>query len=460
MNENNSELQNESEKTLSQENEKADDSTAVTVVVDEECAEADSKAYKRKRAEKKRISVGACVVLIVTAMLFTFMMTYVLLSQNFLKIMRESEASTGGLTDEAYTKITQIEQMLGEEFLYEIDESTLTDSTIKGYMYGLGDPYAEYFTKEEFDIITADTNAEMQGIGISVTYHQEYNAIYITSVFPESPALEAGVRPGDLIFYVNVDGEMVSVASLGYTMAVTHLQGEAGTLAEFVVYRGEDLSESQEFSIERGFITEYTVTSKVHPDDSTVGIIQISSFDLKTPDQFKECMDDLVSKGCEKLVIDVRNNPGGELVSVCTTLDMLVPEGPVIRTVDKDGNEEVVYTSDENETDIPIAVLMNNNTASAGELFAATLRDYDKAVLVGTTTFGKGSMQTIRSFSDGTAFKYTYRYYCPPFSDNYDQIGIEPDVVSELSKEATANFYAMSAEEDTQLKAAVDALNK
>lgn len=452
MNENNTDLQNEpSEMPLVE---------AETEEVLSDEGEAEKKAYVKRAENKKKISVGACIVLIITAMLFTFMLTYVVLSQSFVKMMRETETSTGGLTEEAYTKLTQIEKMLGEEFLYEIDESVLTDSTIKGYMYGLGDPYAEYFTKEEFEILTADTNAEMQGIGISVTYHQEYNAIYITSVFPESPALEAGVRPGDVIFYVNVDGEMVSVASLGYTMAVNHLQGKAGTLAEFIVYRGEDLSESQEFSIERGFITEYTVTSKVHPSDSTVGIIQITSFDLKTPDQFKAAYDELISKGCEKLVIDVRNNPGGELVSVCTTLDMLVPEGPVIRTVDKDGNEEVVYTSDENETDIPIAVLMNGNTASAGELFAATLKDYEKAVLVGTTTFGKGSMQTIKSFNDGTAFKYTYRYYCPPFSDNYDQIGIEPDVVSELSDDMASKLYSMTAEEDTQLKAAIDALNK
>ncbi len=455
MNENNTDLQNEpSEEPLAE----AKDTEESPTCADSDGEVAEKKVYVRRAADKNRISLGACIVLIITAMLFTFMLTYVLLSQNFVKLMREKETSTGGLTEESYTKIAQIEQMLGEEFLYEIDEGTLTDSTIKGYMYGLGDPYAEYFTAEEFEVITADTNAEMQGIGISVTYHQEYNAIYITSVFPESPALEAGVRPGDLIFYVKVDGEMVSVASLGYTMAVTHLQGEAGTLAEFVVYRGDDLSESQEFSIERGFITEYTVTSKIHPADSTVGIIQITSFDLKTPEQFKAAVDDLTSKGCEKLVIDVRNNPGGELVSVCTTLDMLVPEGPVIRTVDKDGNEEIVYTSDENEIDIPMAVLMNGNTASAGELFAATLKDYDKAVLVGTTTFGKGSMQTIKSFNDGTAFKYTYRYYCPPFSDNYDQIGIEPDVISELSEDMASKFYSMTVEEDTQLKAAIEAL--
>ena len=238
------------------------------------------------------------------------------------------------------------------------------------------------------------------------------------------------------------------------------MRGEEGTECEFKVARGEDLSETKEFSIKRGKITEYTVTYRVHSLDEKVGVIAITSFDKETPNQFKAAYDDLLSKGCEKLVIDVRNNPGGELISVCTTLDMLVPEGPVIRTVDKAGNEEIVYTSDKKETDIPMAVLVNGNTASAGELFAAALRDYEKAVLVGEQTFGKGSMQTTMSFADGTAFKYTYRYYCPPFSDNYDGVGITPDVKAELSEELLSHFYTMTDGEDTQLQAAVKELNK
>ncbi len=417
----------------------------------------DSSARAEKR-EKVKLPVGAVIVIALFCMLLTFMTTYVLLTQKFVSDMREAELSTGGLSEEAYTKIEQIEKVLGEQFLYDIDEQALTDTVIKGYMYGLGDPYAEYFTKEEFEALMSDTNAEMQGIGISVVSSAEYNAIQITSVFPNSPAADAGVLPGDLITYVKVDGEMVSVASLGYTIAVTKLQGEAGTKAEFVVYRGENYSESVEFSIERGYITEYTVSYRVYSEDSTVGVISITSFDKETPNQFKAAYEDLVSKGCKKLVVDVRNNPGGELISVCTTLDMLVPEGPVIRTVDKAGNEEIVYTSDKNEVNIPMAVLVNGNTASAGELFAACLKDYEKAILVGETTYGKGSMQTTMSFNDGTAFKYTYRYYCPPFSDNYDGVGITPDIEALLSEEALSHFYTMTDAEDTQLRAAVDEL--
>ena len=408
---------------------------------------------RRVKREKKREGVPllAVCVIVAIAMLLTFLSTYIYM----LTAVAED---TGGVPPEAYAKLSHISEVLSNEYLYDIDEETLADNVLKGYMYGIGDLYSDYFTADEFAALMSDTNAEMQGIGVSVVASSEYPGILITQVFPESPARKAGVRPGDLITHVMSEGEMQSVTSLGYTIALTCLQGEAGTKAEFIVARGEGFTEACEFSIERGYITEYTVSYRVYSKDSTVGVIAITSFDKETPNQFKAAYDELVAGGCKKLVVDVRNNPGGELISVCTTLDMLVPEGPVIRTVDKAGNEEVVYTSDSNETTVPMAVLTNGNTASAGELFAACLRDYEKAILVGETTFGKGSMQTTKSFADGTAFKYTYRYYCPPFSDNYDGVGLTPDVKSSLSEEAMAKFYTLTDDEDTQLQAAVEAL--
>ena len=180
----------------------------------------------------------------------------------------------------------------------------------------------------------------------------------------------------------------------------------------------------------------------------------------KTPEQFSEAYDALMKKGVTKLVLDVRNNPGGELISVCSVLDMIVPEGPVVKSVNKAGDEEVLYTSAPDELNIPMAILVNGNTASAGELITACLRDYDKATVVGTTTFGKGIMQNVVSFSDGTAFKYTNRYYCAPFSENYHGVGITPDVTVELPEEVAEHFYTMTDEEDTQLQAAVRELNK
>lgn len=405
------------------------------------------------------IPTGVFITVLILAVVATFMTTFVCLSSTFRRRLSDYQTlyAQSEQTDTALqAKLKAVDSEIRSAYLYDIDEEALSDSVLKGYMWGIGDKYAEYFNKEEMDELIADSNAQMQGIGVSVTYNADEGAIQVINVFPDSPAGKAGVLPGDLIAYVKEDGEYVSVASLGYTVALSKLRGEAGTTAEFAVYR-ESSADPVEFSIERGYVTEYTVSCEFSETDKTVGIINISSFDSKTPEQFRKALDELISGGAEKLVFDVRNNPGGELDSVCAVLDMLLPEGPVIRTVDRDGNEETVYTSDKEEIKMPMAVIANGNTASAGELFTAALRDYKKATVVGENTYGKGSMQTVKSFNDGTGFKYTYRYYCPPFSDNYDGVGIAPDVEVKLSEEAAKkNVYLLSQSEDDQLRAAVE----
>jgi len=227
-------------------------------------------------------------------------------------------------------------------------------------------------------------------------------------------------------------------------------------VAKFVAYRGDNYTEEHKFEIERSFVTEQTVDYRVYSLDSSVGIIKITSFDTKTVEQFKNAVSALQAEGVTKLVFDVRNNPGGELVSICTILDSLLPEGPIIRTVDKSGTETTPYKSDEAELDMPMAVIVNGSTASAAELFTSALMDYEKATVVGTLTYGKGCMQSIFPLQSGGALSLTTALYYPPFSENYNEIGITPDVVVELEGEAAEkNIYKLTDEEDTQLKAAV-----
>lgn len=421
------------------------------------CAEAADRAGKKKL---RGVSVPVCIIISVACCLVTFMTTFVVLSARYTDMFRNyvSEIS-GSFGYSLLSKLTALDGVMRDEFLYDIDSDKITESVMQGYMDGLGDRYADCYTADEFAALMEDTNGEMQGIGISIVNDPDNHALQIIAVFPDSPALEAGLRPGDRIAYVKIDGEYVSVAELGYQEAVNNMQGKAGTNAEFIAFREGNFDSPEEYSITRGYVTERTVESRICKLDKSVGIIRITSFDRATPDQFNEAVKAMRDAGAEKLVFDVRNNPGGDLDSVCSVLDSLLPEGTVVRTVDKNGNEEVVYTSDKKEIDMPMAVLTNGNTASAGELFTAALRDYDKAVIVGTKTFGKGSMQTIRTFADGTGFKFTYRYYCPPVSDNYDGVGIEPDITAELSEDAAAkNFYTLEDSEDDQLAAAVDAL--
>ena len=403
---------------------------------------------------KKKISVGASIVLVLLAALLTFQVTFTVMS---VKHREEMTAAYAHL--ESFNKLLEVDAMYRNLYVKDLDEDELIDGILAGYVMGSGDRFGAYYPAEEFQTYMDSLNGDMQGIGVNVIWNADYGAIEIINVMPDSPALEAGVEPGDLIVYVG--DEMESVADLGYYGALAKLQGKAGTTAVFTVARGKHYEETVSFSILRGYVTEQTVMYHVYALDSTVGVVKIIGFDRATPDQFFHAVQTLLAGGCTRLVVDVRNNPGGELQAICSVLDYLLPSGPVIRTVDRDGNEEVVYYSDAKALDVPMAVLVNENTASAGELFCSALQDYDKAVIVGTQTYGKGSMQTIRQLSDGSGLSVTYRYYCPPFSDNYDGVGVAPDVVVEpAGAMLEKNIYKITDEEDNQLQAAVAELNK
>ena len=399
--------------------------------------------------KKGGVSVGAVVLIALFAVIITALVTYTL-TFNFARDMYAIDENTP--LGKIVAKLQPIEQTINDSYVRDINEDDLVSTAIRGYMYGIGDPYADYYTKEEFDQLMADLRGEGVGVGINVVWDAEKSLLQVINVIHSSPAEAAGVLPGDLIVEIKYEGETYSVAEIGYEDSLAKMLGEVGTIAEFSVLRG---SEKIDFSITRAEFTNTTVMSHIYELDPSVGIIKISSFDNTTPPQFKEAIENLIDNGAKAFIIDVRNNPGGELNSVCTVLDYLLPEGPVIRTVDKHGNEEVVYTSDKNELDIPMAVLANENTASAGELFVSALMDYDKADFVGTNTFGKGSMQTTIMFNDGSGFKYTYRLYCPPFSDNYDGVGIAPDVTVDLDEDLkNINIYLVDDKDDNQLAAA------
>lgn len=403
---------------------------------------------------KKKISVGASIVLVLLAVLLTFQVTFTVMS---VKHREEMAAAYGRLA--YFDKLLEVDALYRNLYVKDIDRDELMDGILAGYVMGAGDRFGTYHPAEEFQTYLDSLNGDMQGIGVNVIWNSEYGAIEIINVMPDSPALDAGVEPGDLIIYVG--DEMENVADLGYYGALTKLQGKAGTTAVFTVARGKHYEEAVSFSILRGYVTEQTVMYHVYALDSTVGVVKITGFDRATPNQLFAAVQDLLDGGCTRLVLDVRNNLGGELQAICSVLDYLLPSGPVIRTIDRDGNEEVIYRSDAKALDVPMAVLVNGSTVSAAELFCSALQDYDKAVIVGTQTYGKGSMQTIRRLSDGSGLSVTYRYYCPPFSDNYDGVGVTPDVVVEpAGAMLEKNIYKITDEEDNQLQAAVAELNK
>ena len=401
----------------------------------------------------KKIPLSTAVVLILLAVLVTFQITYLAVNNKFEHKLNELEASA---EHKLYSKLNSVDDLFRKLYIGEIDEAQLADSIIQGYIKGTGDKYAEYMNSEEFERFLNDLGGELEGIGIVVIYNTEYTVLEIASVYPDSPAYEAGVEPGD--FIIEVDG--VDVATLGFYSAVAAMQGKADTYANFTVARGENYSERIEMSVKRGFIINQSVTHHMYNDGTnSIGIIRILMFAENTPGQFKAAVEGLLEQGVQKFVFDVRYNSGGDLNSIVEILDYLLPAGPVIRITDIEGNVETKNSVD-GELNAKMAVLINGSTASAAELFAAALRDYQKAELIGEQSFGKGSMQTIMRLEDNSALRVTYRMYSPPYSDNYDGIGITPDHEVYMDPAvADINIYKLTDEQDTQLQAAIKILN-
>ena len=399
----------------------------------------------------KKISIPVFLAVCAIAVVLTFQITFLGVSMSYREKIAEENA--GNTKENWQSKLEYIDQLTKEYFLNEIPEEELEDILPAAYVAALGDKYTCYMTKEEYDSFNSDMNADMQGIGINVVYNRDYDAIEVISVVNGSPAMESGVMSGDIIDTV----EGYSVSEIGYTEAVNMMLGKAGTQAVFsVIRKNADNLERVDFKIERGFIIEQTVSGKMFGEN--VGIIRIEEFDNETPKQFKDTINGLIEQGADRFVFDVRYNPGGSLDSIVEILDMLLPKGPIIRITDRYGEESVIE-SDESSMDYMYAVIINGDSASAAELFTAALRDYKKAVIVGETSYGKGTMQSIIPLSDGSAVRMTTQTFCPPFSESYDGIGIIPDIeVSIDEKYANVNILKLDFEQDIQLKTAVEQL--
>ncbi len=397
----------------------------------------------------KKISVWTLIVCLIVTVVITFNTTYTVLN-----ILHNKEKAELLSQDTFIGSLLTVSELIEKNYAGTIDDEELKDSVIRGYLQGIGDKYSAYMTAKEYEAYKAEFAGNTVGVGINALFDIEHNVIEVIDVVPNSPAEKAGILAGD--FIVAVDGTRVDKA--GYYETLDLIRGESGTEVVITVLRN---SEEIDLQCIRAAVDVVTVKYRVYSLDNTVGVISISSFYSKTPEELKAAVESLKASGCEKFVFDIRNNGGGELGSIINSLDYLLPEGKLADIFYKVTGKTSTYKSDASFLDASVAVIVNGNTASAAELFAAALRDYTKegkydAVLIGTTTYGKGVFQSTFEMPDGSAFKITCGRYDPPCGVNYDGKGVTPDVIEDLSEEAKKiGYYKLTDDTDNQLALAV-----
>ena len=389
----------------------------------------------------KKISLGAALSLMFIITAVTFSITMVFSRQMF------SNTVTNISEREAmYDKLSEIDSYVRANYYGTIDETYLNDYLSMGYIAGLSDRYAAYYSAEEYAKLQQENAGEIVGIGIRASKN-ESGFIQVNEVYPDSPAQEAGIQAGDLIVKVND----IDVTADTYDTAISEIGGKAGTKLSMTVRSNNKDREIPE--ITRRVVVTPTVYFRMI---GTAGYIQIVDFNENTYDQFKKAIEDLLNQGAASLIFDLRNNTGGLIDPAIKMLDMLLPEGTIATATYRDGSTEVLGTSDANCIDKPMVVLTNEYTASAAELFTQALRDYGVAKSVGTTTYGKGVMQVTHSLKDGSAIRITVAQYNPPKSDNYDGVGIKPDYEVTLTDEQQQNFSNLDENSDPQLQKALE----
>ena len=347
-------------------------------------------------------------------------------------------------------KTGEIEELINAYYLDEIDGQKVEDTMYTGMVAGLEDLYSVYYSKEELESMEESISGAYSGIGATLTQDPDTGELSVVSCFDGTPAQEAGLQPGDVITGWN--GKSVEGIELSELVSKIKTDPEEQLTLEI-----ERDGETLEVELTRREVQIPTVEYEML--DNQIGYIRLVEFDEVTADQFKEALEDLENQNMEKLIIDVRNNPGGVLQVVCDMLDQLLPEGLIVYTEDKNGNRKEYTSDEEHQFTKPLAVLANENSASASEIFAGAIQDYGIGTIVGTTTFGKGIVQRTFYLSDGTGVKLTVAKYYTPKGHDIHKKGITPDVEIELDEELK-NQSSISHEEDNQLQKAIEVLQE
>lgn len=379
---------------------------------------------------------------------------YIAKTGNYLIVGPDKVSKASGdeiLNKEVADKIQNLMAYVDLYYNDEYDKEDIREAIYKGTLDGLGDPYSTYYTADKYKDLQISTQGNYYGIGAGLLQNSQTMEVTVSKVYDKTPAQEAGILEGDQIVQV----DQYQATEMELSELVKKIRGKEGTKVHLTIFR-KSSEETLEMDVERRNVTLPSVDSEMLAEN--IGYIQISEFQSNTAEQFHQALEDLQEKGMKALIVDVRNNPGGVIQSVVSILDEILPEGTVVYTEDKYGRRET-YTSDADCMELPLAVLVDANSASASEIFAGAIKDYDYGTLIGTKTFGKGIVQTVFPLEDGSAVKLTTAKYYTPKGNYIHKIGIEPDIELEYQYSGSEDEpYSMKY--DNQLQKAVSVLEE
>lgn len=384
------------------------------------------------------------IMLIILTAAITFIITSISMYQSLGKgTVKYIASDTIGRTFQTFHSFIE------KHYLGEMDDNAMLESAIKGYVEGLNDEYSEYITKEEMEEYMQDTTGKYVGIGIYIAANTQTNQIVVLMPMKGSPAEEAGLKSGDVI--TKVDG----VAYTGETLseASSALKKEEGTKAQIEILRDDEVLN---FEVERREVKINHIETEVL--ENKIGYMEIATFDEGCYQEFKQKWEELKAKNVTSLIIDLRNNGGGIVQEATNIADMMVEKDKTLLiTASKNKEENRTKAKQEKEIDLPIVILVNENTASSSEILTAAIKENNSQVtIVGTNTYGKGVIQTIFNLTDGSGIKLTTSEYYTPNHNVINKVGIKPDIEVEFPEEE--NLYTVEQEKDTQLQKAIELL--
>ncbi len=386
----------------------------------------------------KKVSLGAAIAMLFLVAAITFSITFDAVTKQVnsrIIDLRERES--------AQAKYAEIDREVRANYSGTIDETQLLDSVARGYLAGIGDQYATYYDAKAYEKMQRSRDNQVADIGAVLRVGSD-GYLIVEEVYPDSPALAVGIVPGDLIIKIG-DTDLTPENSAKMKDSV---QGETGTSLTLTIRSG-NVDRTEELI--RRVVVVPSVFSRML-GDTMAGYLIITEFNLNTPDQFKREMDKLIGQGAQSLIFDLRDNKGGRLSATTRILDRLLPAGPIVSSLDREGNLNVLATSDATEIGLPMVVLINGKTASSAEVFAHALKDYGKARVVGVTSMGKGVMQSHIRLSDGSAIEITTGTLVAPKGSTFDGVGVRPDYEVTMADP----WQGLGEELDPQLKKAVE----